>query len=120
MCALSFDPLAPAQLATIENPQAKLAIEKKTGFIRSMLFKKTKVDLFAQCRGGIPGYIGGIRIYDELDRVWYSDLTTGFKVAAFKQQGQTVSFTRQYDGAPFKITVTLAMNRDGLDRTSVV
>jgi hypothetical protein len=64
----------------IRNRDATLRIEKATGLIRGCIWRKTGVDLFRQTRGGIPGYIGGLRIYDELDDRWYDDWRTPFTV----------------------------------------
>ncbi len=115
MATVSFAGLAPNALWTLENKEVAIGIEKTTGFIRSMFFKKSKVDLFQQVRGGIPGYVGGIRIYDERDRRWYSDLSTGFSLSGAKAEGGVVSFTKRFAGAPFKVRVILALGQDALD-----
>jgi hypothetical protein len=95
----------------ISNASATIAIEKSTGFIRSCVWKRNGVDLFQQLRGGIPGYIGGLRIYDEHDDVWYDDLRTPFTVSKTSQSGQSVTIRRNYRGAPFSIDITLRMDR---------
>lgn len=58
----------------IRNRDATLRIEKATGFIRGCTWTRTGTDLFQQTRDGIPGYLGGLRVYDEQDHVMYSDL----------------------------------------------
>src|SRR5450756_417333 len=89
-----------------------MGIEQSTGFIRSLVFKKKKVDLFAQLRQGIPGYIGGLRVFDERDAKWYEDLKTPFVLRQAKAGKNEVRFVKLYRGAPFKLTVTLRMEKD--------
>jgi len=98
----------------LENPDVSMDVERATGFIRSLTFKDAQVDLFAQVRGGIPGYIGGLRIYDARDDVWYDDLRTPFRVTAASRRGGTVRFTRHYRGAPFTLRVTMRLDDNGL------
>ncbi|KKM19790.1 hypothetical protein LCGC14_1652070, partial [marine sediment metagenome] len=114
MPKLSFNPLAAPEVWTIANRDVSIAVEKKTGFIRSLLFKKAKVDLFAQLRGGIPGYVGGIRVYDELDGQWYSDMTGRFRLSRARKSGDKVTFTKQFAGAPFTVKVMLSLESDAL------
>ena len=96
----------------LENSDAAIEIERATGFIRSCVFKKAGVDLFGQVRGGIPGYIGGIRIYDERDDKWYDDQRTPFELTGAGKRGNAVKFTRQYKGAPFSVSFTLRKKDD--------
>lgn len=112
---LSFKPLEKAEKWVLQNRDVSIDVEKKTGFIRSLLFRKKKVDLFQQLRGGIPGYIGGIRIYDELEKRWYSDMETPLRVSRARKSGNKVSFMKQFKGAPFSVKVTLNLEKDALD-----
>ena len=114
MPKLSFKPLADSDVWTIGNRDASISIEKNTGWIRSMVFKRKKVDLFDQTRLGIPGYIGGVRIFDELDRTWYSDMSGQFRLTAASKRGNRVTFTKRFEGAPFEVKVTLEMESDAL------
>jgi len=114
MSCVSFKPLVASDVWTIENRAVSIGVEKKTGFIRSLFFKKQKVDLFDQVCGGIPGYVGGLRIYDELDRTWYTDLSSNFRLTSASKRGQKVTFTKRYKGAPFDVKVTLDLAKDGL------
>ena len=98
----------------LENQSAAVDIERDTGLIRSMIWKKKGLDLFAQVRGGIPGYAGGLRIYDEHDRRWYSDLETPFETTKAAKRGQSVRFSRQYKGAPWSVSLELRMEDDAL------
>ncbi|MFH1706921.1 MAG: hypothetical protein ABIF71_03265 [Planctomycetota bacterium] len=108
--------LAPARATwTLQNATARITIEKKTGWIRGAEWKAKKLDLFKQVRGGIPGYIGGLRVYDEHDRAWYSDYETPFTVSGARCRGNTVTLTKQFRGAAFALTVTYIMDRDGLN-----
>ena len=96
----------------LENRDVWMDVERKTGFIRSLYWKRAKLDLFAQTRGGIPGYIGGLRIYDEHDDKWYDDLRTPFTVSRAAKRGSTIRLTRRYKGAPFVVRIVLRMEED--------
>jgi len=98
----------------LENDDVWIDVERPTGLIRSLYFKKAGVDLFQQLRGGITGYTGCLRIYDEHDDRWYDDLRGAFTVASASKRGSTVRVVRRYRGAPFKIQMTLAMDSGGL------
>lgn len=111
---VSFEPLKKSALWTLSNKVASVDIEKKTGFIRGCRWRGTDIDLFEQVRGGIPGYIGGLRIYDERDRKWYSDYETPFTVSKATMKGKKVSLLKQFKGAPFRIEVIFEMGKDGL------
>lgn len=106
--------LATTPTWSIENRDATLTVEKKTGFIRGLLFRKAKLDLFQQNTGGIPGFIGHLTIYDEQDEVWYDDLRSPFRVTSASKRGNTIRMTRRYKGAPFEVKLTLAMDKHGL------
>ncbi len=103
---------AKAKTWPIENSDVRMDIEQRTGFIRSLVFKKTGLDLFAQVRGGISGYTGGLRIYDEHDDRWYDDHRTPFKVLSASKRGGTIRLTRRYQGAPFIVQITFRMEED--------
>ena len=103
---------AGATLWQIANDAATITVEKTTGFIRGCTWRQNGVDLFQQARGGIPGYIGGIRVYDEHDRVMYSDLESKSSIRNLRKRGQTISFEKRFPGAPFALTVTLRMEAD--------
>lgn len=105
----SFDALPECWI--ISNRDASIHVEKTTGLIRGCVWKRTGTDLFKQTCGGIPGYIGGIRIYDEHDDRWYDDWRTPFTVSHAGKRGETVSLTRQYKDAPFSVHITLRMDK---------
>jgi hypothetical protein len=98
----------------LKNADAMLAVEKATGLIRGCTWRRTGLDLFRQTRGGIPGYIGGLRIYDERDDRWYDDWRTPFTVTRAVKHGQGVTVIRQYQGAPFTVTLSLRMDESAL------
>ena len=96
----------------LENDNVRLDVEKHSGLIRSLVFKQAGVDLFAQLRGGIPGYVGAMRIHDEADGRWYDDLTTPFEVSGAACEDNTVRLTRCYENAPFVVELTLRLEED--------
>lgn len=106
-----LSPLKPSQAWILQDRAVCLKIEKTTGLIRSLFFKEKKLDLFQQLRGAISGYAGGVRIYDELDEVWYEDLKTPFTLSRVTLAGSTLTFCKQYRGAPFQITVRMSLDR---------
>jgi hypothetical protein len=112
MSTQTFTKPTPATCWFLENTQGRIAVEKTTGLIRGCTWRQNDVDLFQQVRNGIPGYIGGIRVYDEHDRVMYSDLDAKPLVRNLKKRGQAVSFEKRFAGAPFTLTVTLRMEAD--------
>jgi hypothetical protein len=112
--AITLRPLDTVPLWKIENDDVAIAIEQDTGFIRSMLFKEKNVDLFQQVRQNLPGYIGGLRIYDERDEKWYSDLNDAFQISNAAKNGNAVSFTKHFSGAPFSLNVTLNLEAEAL------
>ena len=115
MKPLKLTELTKSDVHTIKNEHVAFDIEKKTGWIRSMVWPRQGVDLFQQLRGGIPGYAGGIRIFDEEDRVWYSDYDSTFSVSNMRKSGKAVTFNKQFKDAPFSVTVTMKMDRDCLN-----
>jgi hypothetical protein len=112
MSTQTFTKPTPATCWFLENTQGRIAVEKTTGLIRGCTWRQNDMDLFQQVRNGIPGYIGGIRVYDEHDRVMYSDLDAKPLVRNLKKRGQAVSFEKRFAGAPFTLTVTLRMEAD--------
>jgi hypothetical protein len=112
MTTPTFSKPTPTTCWFLKGADATVAVEKATGFIRGCTWRKTGVDLFQQNRGGIPGYIGGLRIYDERDDRWYDDWRTPFTVTRAVKRGQAVTIARQYKGAPFTIRLTLRMDAD--------
>ena len=46
MKKINFAPATKANCWFLENPDVSVAVEKATGFVRSVYFKKSKVDLF--------------------------------------------------------------------------
>lgn len=98
----------------LENDDVYLDVECATGLIRSLFFRRAGIDLFRQVRGGIPGYVGGLRIYDEHDDRWYDDLRTDFAVSGARREGSAVRLTRRYAGAPFTVDLALRLEHDAL------
>ena len=98
----------------LENADVRIDVERPTGFIRALYFKKAGVDLFQQLRGGITGYKGCLRIYDEHDERWYDDLRAPPAIVSASKRGNTIRVVRRYRGAPFTIVMTLAMEGDAL------
>ena len=98
----------------LQNKDVSLAVEKASGFIRSLYFKARKLDMFQIKRMHTPGFLGYVRVYDELEGKWYSDLTDSFRVSAAVKRGNKISFTKRFAGAAFVLDITLGLDDDGL------
>jgi len=96
----------------LDNADVSMDVESSTGLIRSLVFKRTALDLFQQLRGGIGGYVGALRIYDEHDDRWYDDLRTPFTVTNASKRGNTIRMTRHYAEAPFTVDIELRLEDD--------
>ncbi len=112
MAVAALKPLTEKTTARIQNPDAHIDIDTRTGLIRSLVFRNKKVDLFAQTRQNIPGYACGLRVYDELDQREYDDLASPSTIRDLKAGRNSVTFTRQYKDAPFALQVTMKMDKD--------
>lgn len=98
----------------LENETIRLAIAAATGLIHGCTWKRTGTDLFQQLRGGIPGYIGGLRIYDEHDEQWYEDGRTPFTLESAAEEPGAITVSRRYGGAPFRVRVTYRLDGEAL------
>ena len=98
----------------VENRDVRIAIEKKTGLIRSMLFKKGKVDLLALLDQNMAGRVGYLRVYDERDERWYDDLRDRCRVVSGSKRGNCITLKKQFAGAPFVLTMKLKLDSTSL------
>lgn len=116
MPAIELAPLDRTSLLTIRNADATIQVEQATGFIRSLAWNANGVDLFQQMHKSnkYPATVGGLRIYDELDERWYSDVNDPFTVSGMRQAGESISFSKQFAGAPFRLDVTLGFDEGAL------
>ncbi len=101
-------------LITLENKAVSLGIDKNTGCIRSVVWKGKDFDLCQPRRWSSQGSVGGVRVYDELTKQSFSDKQQKSTVQDFQVQGQQVSFSKQFEGADFKIRETLTLEEDSL------
>ena len=103
------------ELKSIGNSAGTLGVEPKTGCIRSMVWNGKGVDIFKQLRQNIKGYIGGLRIYDEKARKWYTDYNSPFTVSNFRAGVKNISFNKYYKGSEFKLKVVFTAEKDCID-----
>jgi len=96
----------------LANADVALDVGRDTGWIHSLVFQEAGIDLFGQLRGGIEGYVGALRIYDEHDDRWYDDLRTAFGVSDVVVESNRFRCTRRYAGAPFVVGVELRLDDD--------
>src|SRR4051812_37684379 len=107
-------PLERTPLHTLANPDVAIGIEQDTGWIRSLRFKERDVDLFRQVRQNQPGWIGGLRVFDEREQRWFSDLEHESTLSAMARRGDTVAFSKRFAGAAFRLDVVLRLEADAL------
>jgi len=113
MKKIEFPKLTTRNCWFLENDEVSIAVEKATGWIRSLVFKRRGVDLFQIKRQNIPGYLGYLRVYDQRDDRWYNDLKDHFRIRATKR-GNKVTLVKRFAGAPFELKVTLCLDDFGL------
>ena len=116
---IRFPELTSRNCWFLENDAVSIAVEKKTGWLRSFLWKRQDVDLFQIRRQNIPGYLGYLRVHDERDGRWYNDLTDRFRILAASKRRNTVRFTKRFVGAPFLLDITLRLDEGGALRWQV-
>jgi len=112
-------PLDQTPTFTVKGKHGEIVVEQDTGRLRGMsiLRGKEKIDLFAQARGKNRGYIGGLRIYDELDRCWYDDFNSEPQVlnAVLSKRGDKLTLEKRYRGCPFHVKLEFAFRGAALD-----
>ena len=106
---LTFPQPTKANCWFLEDGDVRIAVEKATGFVRSLYFKKEKVDLFQLRRQNIPGFAGYLRVYDERDGRWYNDLLDKFRLTKAAKRGNRITLTKRFAGAPFSLTITFEL-----------
>ncbi|PCJ52549.1 MAG: hypothetical protein COA79_23370 [Planctomycetota bacterium] len=112
MTSIKLAPLSKIKQISIENKNVSIGVDQKTGFIRSIQFKKQKIDLFQQIKQDIPGYAGALRIYDELDEKWYSSLNDVFTIKNFRKNKNQITFEQIFKGCPFKLKIKLQLDKE--------
>lgn len=105
-------PLEKCKLVSIGDDGVQIGLDEATGWLRSFAWKRNGVDLLAQLRRPVAGYIGGIRVFDEVSRKWYDDFTGRFKVRWLKKGPRQAVFEKRFERAPFKATVRMALEKD--------
>ncbi len=98
----------------LEDAEVSVAVEKATGLIRSLVFRKAKVDLMSILRQNQAGHVGYLRVYDERDGRWYDDLRDRFRVTRAAKRGNKVTLTKRFTGASFVLTITLSLEAGSL------
>jgi len=111
---IEFHELTKRNCWFLENDEVSIAVEKETGWIRSLFFKQRGVDLFQIKRQNIPGYLGYLRVYDQQDDRWYSDLKGRSCVLSAKRRGNKLTLTKRFGDAPFFLMITLSLDDFGL------
>ena len=97
----------------LEDDAVSLAVDRDNGWIRGLMFKQAKVDPFAIVRQNMAGHLGYLRVFDERDGRWYSDLSDRLRITEANQRGQRITMIKRFAGAPFVLFVMLTLE-DGL------
>ena len=61
-----------------------------------------------------PGQPGGLEVFDELERKWYTDLQTPSSINELRLAEGEVSFVKRFEGAPFSLRCRWRGEEDGL------
>jgi len=109
MTRIEFPEPTKANCWFLEDRDVRMAVEKASGFIRSLYFKKAKLDLFQLRRQNMAGHLGYVRVYDEREGKWYDDLTDRFAVVKAGCRGGRITLTKRFAGAPFVLTQTMSL-----------
>lgn len=99
----------------LENRDVQVAVDKKTGTIRSMFFRKRRQDLFQLLDQNMEGRAGYLRVYDELDCRSYNELADRCRLVSATKRGNRITLKKQFVGAPFVLIIRMT-----LDETSLV
>ena len=110
--------MTKASLEYIESKEVQVGVDSKTGFIRSLVFKKNKIDLFQQLRQNIPGYVSQIRVFDEYENLWYNGLLTAPIIKKFKNAKNKIQFELTFKNCPFTLTVSLGFEKEFFELVS--
>lgn len=97
------------EMAWLQSSRVRVGVEKARGTIRHAIWGRRRVDVFQQLRGGIPGYVGGLRIFDERDRRWYSDMENPLQILNILAGNRSLVVRKRYEGAPFEIRMNLEL-----------
>jgi len=84
-------------------------LDKETGRILELTHLPAG-DVFVSPRSG-PG---GLEVFDERDRKWYSDLQTACTLKEVIVSGREVCFVKQFEGAPFVLRCSWRAGGDGI------
>ena len=57
---------------------------------------------------------GGLEVYDELDRRWYTDLRDQSALANVRHSKERIEFVKRFADAPFELRCTWRADGDGL------
>ncbi|MCD6364727.1 MAG: hypothetical protein J7M14_02510 [Planctomycetes bacterium] len=110
--SLPYRSLHGLDLLEITGPGGSLAFEADTGILRKFVHAASGVDLCAEIRANQLGQIGGVRVWDDLDKRWWDDFENPGAVTDVRISEGRLSFTKTYDGCPFRVVHELAVAGD--------
>jgi len=87
----------------------RCGLDRYTGRITELKHVATG-DIFASPKVGPAG----LEVFDELDRVWYTDLQTPSTLSGMLTNQREVSFVKQFVAAPFALRCTWRWGGDGV------
>ncbi len=88
---------------TIQSDSGSLVFDRERGHLRQWTHGSTKVDLCAQTRGNQKPLLGGLRIWDDLDKRWWDDFYDPGSVEVIKEDADSLIFNKQFAGCPFSV-----------------
>lgn len=110
--AVKLLPLKQCQTMCIASNAGEMVFDRHTGLLRSWTHAGTGVDLCTQTRGNQSFLIGGLRIWDDLDKRWWDDFSDPGEVEITDESADRLIFNKQWSGCPFVIQHQLRVADD--------
>jgi hypothetical protein len=84
--------------------------------VHSIVYKSNNTDYFKELKGRIRKQYAGIKVYDELRKKWYSDLSKDCKYCkVIKKNELEITFEKLYNNADFIVIENFKLVDDHLD-----
>ena len=101
--SIPFRRIEEIELIQATGSAGAIGFDRQTGILRSLVHGKTGIDLCKEIRANQLGQIGGVRVWDDLEKRWWDDLQNPGAVRDVQQNGSKLSFVKTYDGCPFNV-----------------
>ncbi len=114
-CTLEAPPKKiPVTIASVEGKGVKIQVRSSDGFITGLTHTDSEIDLLKEQPDSLDIPVLGIEVYDELDKIRFSDLRDSSLVFDFTHSESQVSFSKQFKNAPFMLNQRVSGNEHGV------